>query len=52
VGEECSKTDLDASAAKSLHLVAAIIQLEVMVATWKVARLLEILPGIMGVRLL
>jgi hypothetical protein len=46
VGEECWKTDLEVAVARSLHLVVARIQQEVVVATWKVDRLWEILPMI------
>jgi hypothetical protein len=46
VGEECWKTDLETAGAISLHLVVDRIQLEVVAAMWKVARLLEILSTI------
>jgi hypothetical protein len=42
--EECYKTDLEMVGIRSLHFVAAKIQMEAVVATWKVAWLLEILP--------
>jgi hypothetical protein len=44
VGEECWKSNLEAMGTRNLHLVVTRIQLKVVVATWKVARLLEILP--------
>jgi hypothetical protein len=47
VGEECRKASLDKAVgegARSLDLKAARILAEVVAATWKVHRLLEILP--------
>jgi hypothetical protein len=44
MGKQCWKTDLEVAGARNLHLVAARIELEAVVATWKVARLLKILP--------
>jgi hypothetical protein len=44
VGEEWWKTGLEAAGARSLHPVVAIIQLEAVIAMWKVDRLWEILP--------
>jgi hypothetical protein len=37
VWKECYKTDLEMAGIRSLHFVAAKIQMEAVVATWKVA---------------